>query len=328
MKAKNRSQYLIPIAVILCSLVLLAAMTFALSGYAWSAGGRQVDIEFHDATGIKLHSPVKYAGKTAGAVARIRYLSQAERLGSKDRLNAVRVTVRLQKEVPPLPADVTAKLDAETVLGEKFIALSAGLPETPTLAEGAVIQGGEVTSIDGFVRSAQAAVTTANGLLTKLQSDYPSLIPRLAELLDQGNSVLSQSSNLVRNADGTILNANQAVSKLREDYADLVPRLNSLLTQAKILATNADLTIQRVSVLVDRVDGVVKNNEGDLAKILEELRVVSQNLKVVTTYAKTLTGTLAEKPSRLIWGGKANALPSEKKILDSKEPLPFVQPPK
>jgi ABC-type transporter Mla subunit MlaD len=139
---------------------------------------------------------------------------------------------------------------------------------------------------------------------------------------------MSQASNLVNNADSTILNANGAVTKLRTDYDGLVVRLNSLFNQAQGIATNADVAMLKVSVVLDRVDGVVKTNEVDLAKIVSELRVVSQNLKVVSTYAKSLTATLAEKPSRLIWSKKTNELPGEKEILESSEPIPTGKPKK
>jgi ABC-type transporter Mla subunit MlaD len=323
MKSKNWPQYLLGTVVIVCSLVLLAALTSALSGSSWQKNGRKLEIDFHDATGIKVHSVVKFAGKTAGSVADTRYLTPAERLKAKDRLNAVRVTVRLDPGVPPLLSDLTARLDAETLLGEKFIALASTNPDAQPLPEGVVIQGSDVTSIDSLTRSAQVAIETVTEILDKLKSDYPALIPRLADLLNQGNSLLTQSSNLVSNVDLTVLNANGAVTKLKVDYAELIPKLSALLSQGNGIATNADGALKKVSALLERVDGVVKTNEGDLGKILEELRIVSQNLKVISTYTKTLTATLAEKPSRLIWGGgKKNELPTEKEILESKQPLP------
>ena len=81
-----------------------------------------MEIEFKDATGIKLHSSVRFAGKPAGSVAAIRYLGLAERTAARDRMNAVRITLLLNDDVPPLPSDLTAQLQAETLLGEKFIA--------------------------------------------------------------------------------------------------------------------------------------------------------------------------------------------------------------
>ena len=128
MKANNRSQYIIGITVILCSAALLAALTFALSGFSVRAGGRKLAIDFHDATGIKLHSAARYAGKAAGTVAEIRYLSPEERLKAADSRNAVRVTLQLSEEVPPLLDNITAKLDASYSDKYYFDVFEASLP--------------------------------------------------------------------------------------------------------------------------------------------------------------------------------------------------------
>jgi ABC-type transporter Mla subunit MlaD len=233
----------------------------------------------------------------------------------------VRVEVHLDADVPPLQEGVTASMSAETLLGEKFIALSPGKPNAKLLPEGTTIYGETSTSIDAVAGSANEAMQKVNSLLASLQADYPSLIPRLAELLNQGNSILGQGSNLVNNADATISNANGALTKLKEDYNSLIPKLSSVVSQAQTIATNADQAILKVSTLIDRLDGVVKTNATNLDKTLAELRVASQNLKVITTYAKALTGALAEKPSTLVWGRKKRELPSEQTILDSPEPL-------
>jgi ABC-type transporter Mla subunit MlaD len=319
--SNNRSHYVIALAVIACSLLLLAALTFALTDYSWKQGGRKLAIEFHDATGIKLHSPVKFAGKNAGSVTEIRYLSPEERLKARDQQNSVRVIIQLDNDVPPLSADLVVRLDAETLLGEKFVALVPGKPDAPALPDGAVVQGEEVTSIGAVTRSALTAIANANEILTKLKADYPALVPPLAELLRNGNAVLVQGSNLVNSADSTILNANGAVTQVRADYAEWIPKLNTLFAQANGIATNADFAIQKVSTLLERADGILKSNEGNLGKIIDELHIVSQNLKVITTYTKALSAALAAKPSRLIWGGKSEIIP-EKDILENPEPIP------
>jgi phospholipid/cholesterol/gamma-HCH transport system substrate-binding protein len=283
MKSRNWSLYLVAITVILCSLVLLAALTFSLSGFIWKKTGRRLEIEFKDATGIKLHSRIRYAGAVAGSVTGIRYLSPQERLNAKEPKNAVRVSIEIDDGVPPIPSNVTATLTSETILGEKFISLSPGDPGTRALPEGAVIQGQDLVAFDGLARSAQAAVENANALLGKLNSDYPELVPRLATLLSQGDSLLRQSSNLVSNADEAVLNAGEVVLKLKSDYKELIAKVNSLLAQGQGIATNADLAIKQVGEFIERADSLIKNNEADIGKILSELRVVSQNLKVITT---------------------------------------------
>jgi hypothetical protein len=51
--------------------------------------------------------------------------------------------------------------------------------------------------------------------------------------------------------------------------------------------------------------------------MLDSLRVSTENLKVVSTNAKALTATLAEKPWRVFWGGSTIKPPSEDAVLDS-----------
>ena len=86
-------------------------------------------------TGIKVHSEVRYAGAPAGRVIAMRHLTAAERAKSANNKDAVIVTVELDDGIPPLPADVTATLSADTLLAPKFVALSAGTPGGKTLAE-------------------------------------------------------------------------------------------------------------------------------------------------------------------------------------------------
>src|ERR1700760_2137811 len=118
---KNLSDYIVALTVIGCSLFLLAALTYALSGRHASKSDRTVEIDYPDVTGIKLHSEVRYAGASAGTVTAIRLLTFAEREAGEteeQKKNAVRVTVTLLKDVPPLPSDVKASLAAETLLSE------------------------------------------------------------------------------------------------------------------------------------------------------------------------------------------------------------------
>src|SRR5881227_2617219 len=138
---RNLSDYIVAISVILCSLVLLAALTFALSGFRLKKPKRTLQINYEDVTGIKVHSEVRYAGAPAGRVITVRHLTAAERAKLSNKRDAVVVTVELDDGIPPLPADVSATLSADTLLAPKFVALSAGTPGSKTLANNAAIEG-------------------------------------------------------------------------------------------------------------------------------------------------------------------------------------------
>src|SRR5437868_955785 len=72
---RNFSDYIVALAVIACSLVLLGALTIALSGYRLKKPARTLQIDYEDVTGIKLHSEVRYAGAPAGRVIAMRNLN-------------------------------------------------------------------------------------------------------------------------------------------------------------------------------------------------------------------------------------------------------------
>src|SRR5207245_10307418 len=110
----NLSDYLVALSVVVCSIVLLAARTVAVSGYRFKKPARTLQIQYEDVTGIKVHSEVRYAGAPAGRVIAMRHLTAAERSKLSNKKDAVIVTVELDDGIPPLPVDVTATLSADT----------------------------------------------------------------------------------------------------------------------------------------------------------------------------------------------------------------------
>jgi virulence factor Mce-like protein len=127
--------------------------------------------------------------------------------------------------------------------------------------------------------------------------------------------------DLTREGLAMLQDLNTIVSEIKAKNPDLPEKLNALLTNAQNLSENAD-------ELIARLNQVVEKNDGKIDQTLGDLHVVLQNLKVVSTYAKAITGTLGQKPWRVIWGGETPQLPSEKEILQSDQPLPIDLPKK
>ena len=97
---RNLSDYFVALSVIACSVVLLGALTFALSGYRLKKPTRTLQINYEDVTGIKVNSEVRYAGAPAGRVIAMRHLTAKERDASANKKDAVRVTVSLDEGIP------------------------------------------------------------------------------------------------------------------------------------------------------------------------------------------------------------------------------------
>ena len=188
---RNLSDYFVALFVIVCSVVLLGALTFALTGRQLKKPTRTLQINYEDVTGIKVNSEVRYAGAPAGRVIAMRHLTAKEREATANKKDAVRVTVSLDEGIPPLPSDVTATLSSDTMLSPKFVALSAGTPGGQTLANNASIEGHPAYGLEQITAAAGPLFDNANKLLnnldttvTGLKKDLGEFTPKLGPLAD------------------------------------------------------------------------------------------------------------------------------------------------
>ena len=291
---RNLSDYIVALAVIACSLVLLGALTIALSGYRLKKPARTLQINYEDVTGIKIHSEVRYAGAPAGRVIAMRHLSVAERGAAENKKDAVRVTIGLDEGVPPLPSDVIATLSSDTLLAPKFVALSAGTPGGKTLANNAAIEGHPAYGLEQITAAAGPLFENANRLLdnlnvtvTDLKGNLGQFMPKISPLVDTVKTDLDE------------------LQKAVTDFGGVEKHANTVLGTA---------------------DKFVGTTDKQLQEQMKQLHVILLNLKVVTTHAKAITEALGEKPNRLIFSGKANKLTPEDEIIKSSKPLPAKKP--
>ncbi len=315
---KNLTDFIVAFLVIACSLVLLAALAYTLGGRKSGKNDRTIQVDFSDVTGIHLHSELRYAGAPAGSVTSIRLLTFEERIGApteEQKRNAVRVTVTLRPDVPPLPEDVRTSIASDTLLSDKFIALSAGSPDGPKLASGAVLQGQSGGGLD-------AILDLGPTLKTAIEEVSP-LLKKTGVAIDTFNNgigdALPKVSKLVEGLKTTSDSADAALKRLDKLIADADGPIKEDLNEIKKLLVQVEQTMGSADQLLTRTDR-------NITARMQELSVVLENLKVVSTHAKALTQQLAEKPNRIIFSGKTPKLTTEDEILRSKKPVPAVKP--
>ena len=291
---RNFSDYIVAISVILSSLVLLAALTIALSGFRLKKPKRSLQINYEDVTGIKVHSEVRYAGAPAGRVIAMRHLTAKERESSSNKRDAVRVTISLDEGIPPLPVDITATLSSDTLLAPKFVALSAGTPGGATLANNSAIEGHpaygieQITAAAGpLFENANRLLDNLNGTVTNLKTDLSQFLPKLGPLADSLKIDVDNLQNVVKNLEGMAKDAD------------------------KVFGT---------------ADTFIGTTDKQLQEQMKQLHVTLLNLKVLTTHAKALVDELAQRPNRIIFGGKPPNLTPEAEILKSSKPVPGTKP--
>ena len=314
---KNASDYFVALSVIACSLVLLGALTYALGGWKPASKGRTLEVDFADVTGVKLHSEVRYAGAPAGTVSAIRLLAEEERktLPPERRKNAVRVSVHLDEKLAPLPGDVSVSISSDTLLSDKFIALSGGSADAQRLANGATLQGHGggnidelINAIGPFLDKAQDAILGIEPLLKKTSEAVDAVKMGVNDILPKVSEVAASLKQTTASADSLLKHADKMIT-------DIEGPLKTDLVELRAALTSTQDTMKSATSLLNRTD---KNLDARMS----ELGVVLQNLKVVSTHAKAFAQAIGEKPNRVIFSGKPQPLPSEETIIRSSRPVP------
>jgi ABC-type transporter Mla subunit MlaD len=336
MKNRNFSDWVVALSVIACSAVLLAALAMALSGTVLGRPARSVLVNFPDVTGISPGAPVKYGGANAGRVAGIRMLTPEERIASGQPANTVQVTLALTAAVPPLPADVTVSVSADTLLSDKFLLITGGSPAGPVLAEQVVLQGIPPVSVDELSRSLNTVLVAVQGMMGGGTLDAAPVVEQIRgtlgkadNLLQDAHSLITAAGPVLQDAQGLITQTKSVVTQagtLVTDVGTAVTSVNGLVADNREPIARTVTQLERTAASLDQLAGrgktLLGTVEPKLTGLLTDFRLVGQNLKVTSTYTEILTRSLAERPSRLIWGGRNNRLPSRVEILRAAGPFP------
>jgi ABC-type transporter Mla subunit MlaD len=137
-----------------------------------------------------------------------------------------------------------------------------------------------------------------------------------------------------------LVNGDIVQGEMPFDLSDLIQPAGDAMEQAKAMLTKLGPVMDRLDSLsqkmdkslpplMDHADKFLQDGDSVMANfdtpegrqrlndMLDSLRVSTENLKVVSTNAKALTATLAEKPWRVFWGGATVKPPSEDEVLKS-----------
>ncbi|HEY5792720.1 MAG TPA: MlaD family protein [Chthoniobacterales bacterium] len=288
MKKRNLNDWAVVGMVILCSLVVLAALSMALMGKTFGRPERVVRVAFPDITGVKESSAVRYAGAVAGFVYRVRPLTSEQRIASGHPENTVEIELALSRSVPALTQGARAEISADTLLSEKFVQLVPGPADSPVLAAGAILTGQAPTPFDQLAHTADRTLFAISQLLSGDKLDTGTIFSDL-------RSVLSQVEALLKQAEPVLANAGSLVNQGNTLLAD--PRINETLTQLR----TASASLARLS---QSGEGVLQRNQANLDSSLQSLKVSLQNLKLLTTYGAIFTRGVAERPQSVVWGNR------------------------
>jgi len=319
---KKASDSWVALSVIACSIVLFIALAMGLSGRVLVPDGHTVHVRFRDITGIKVSSQVKYAGAPAGSVSVARMLTTAERKADPGHL--VEITLNLVRDVPPLTQAAQVSIAADTLLSDKFVEVQDEDTGAPLLAEGEILNGITPTTFDKLARNVDDAIEGLRKTMGGGASDNAKdLFSKIDDIVGSTQGLLTELKPVVKDASLVLSDAKVAVSDARLAVGDARSILSNNKERIERAITRLDSAAGSMESLAKKGEAFIQDNSKNLASTISGFRVTAENLKVTSTYSKFLLKDLADRPSRLIWGGgKPPALPSQQEILHSRQPVP------
>ena len=121
-----------------------------------------------DVGGLKKGSSVTIAGMTVGRVTDVAFVK-----GKKS--NQVEVTMEIRSDVRPLvKVDSVPSVRTQGMLGDRYIDLSVGKAESPSLAEGGILVGDNASDFDKTLRQASEVLRETEKLLSAINEQQGS----------------------------------------------------------------------------------------------------------------------------------------------------------
>ena len=352
---KNKQDATVATLVILCSLMLLGALIFAVSGDPWRKPHLRFSVDFADITGIHRNTDVLFAGDKIGTVTRIEHLVPADRLIQS---NTVRVHVEVF-EPTPIPAKLKIIISAASMLGEKHIALIRLDDEEGLLADGAKLTS---TSLGSLLEMMLPGGDAIFANIREITAD----LKKITGPLGQGDAsqqitdslanieAFTQELKTTFAGDGKTPGFGQKINAVADKLEDTVTGIQELVkgpkgATDKGLANRADAILANLESFSKELNQTMAGTPGgkpglkqrveeittDLHKMLaggdsasgpglekhldstmRKINTLVEEMSALVIWGEYITGTLAEKPSRLIYGSKENDVPTKEQIIE------------
>ena len=301
-------------ALILVAVTLLVGFVVLLGGFTVGAK-RTLYVELADSGSMLYGAPVKIAGVRAGRVDEVRFLVDRDARRSEPRREAeprvnVRVRVLISVEMAPsVRHDSEFYVTTQGVLGEKYLEILPGSPESPEWAEGSYIRGNDPPRVDLLFAKADAILGRVDALLSGGGDlDLADLVTTLTRLIKNLDRFLEENrermDRIVVNVDGALVDGRAVVaaaragvgdgSEVRAILANARQLTSSLVRDAGPLTAQARTTLARADASLAQLQDLLQAHRSEIDAALGDLPRITERVRTLTRDAVAIASGLAE----------------------------------
>jgi phospholipid/cholesterol/gamma-HCH transport system substrate-binding protein len=206
---------------------------------------------FREIQGLKEGAPVRISGVNVGAVSRIDFIA-------RDGKPLVEVDLKIARsQCRHVRTDSVARIDAQGLLGDKLIEITAGSPSQPPVSEGATLVSSAPADLDQMMRTAGETLDRV-----KLVADQAAVAMQAIadpKMLDDLHASMSSLRGLMAATE----KGNGLAHALFYD-----PRTARELSQ---LTEHVDQLVAHVDDGVTKVDGILAATDGNGRQLVNNL---------------------------------------------------------
>ena len=277
---------------ILAIVILIAAIVWA-KGVGVGGSTRTISMNFPNASGIDVGSPITFKGVRKGVVTAL-----------DARPEGVLVTATVDSDLPVTTA-TTPQIQMAELTGGKKIELVTGPGNAAPLKEGAVMEGELQGDINELLATAGDMTKDVRRILAQVDttmSAVNSLVTnqRLVQGIETSVLNLEEASGAARelvisNRAGiaaTLTSLRQTTSELQGLLRRTAPAIESTvgasaaaIEDLRRIATAADISIRNADTLIARLDTIaydVKNGDGTVSRLLYDRRLADELARTVS----------------------------------------------
>ncbi len=270
-------------------IIILSYMTFKVSGLgvAWKKGYK-LHVVFDNISGLDEKSRVKVAGVDAGMVGKV-WLEQGR----------AKLTLLIDPDIK-IYEDAKASLRVSGLLGDKYLALSAGTPTRPPLKDGDWIKHTEsAADIDALANELSSAASYIGDLAEGLQDimgktekeGIKEIIHNLKAVTANLNEILNEDREPLHNMLVSLENFSMTLSEkgpgLIEDLSAVAKELRGVIEDNRLALNESIENIKSFSRSADNITQRIEKGEGTLGKLLKEDEMYNSFNKVVEGASKS-----------------------------------------
>lgn len=298
-------------------ITILALAIFSIGGgLRWLGGSEELTAHFSHVNGLQTGAPVYLSGVNVGSVASIQFPSDR-------RANYVVVRIRIEANaIERVRTDSVAKIESLGLLGDKFLLLTAGSPDAPSVQAETLLQSQDpvnyasllqargtgdlvanVLAISSSVRQLLDAINQGNGILAELikgttnSNEKPLTLASVRETLDHVQKLTAQlelTVDRINRGQGML----GAMLSPQTDGRRVVAKISSAADSLQAASARLDQTSFQLKDLVSRFDrghGLLPQLMEDqeyAGELMSNLRRSSDDMRQVLDKINSRQGTL------------------------------------